>query len=86
MVINDVSQVINDVHGRFKHLLESLDLIWVNPEEFSLAIHAKGAALQNRWAFIDGAVRPISRPTRNQRIMYSGHKRVHCIKFQVRCI
>ena len=50
---------------------------------FSAAVHAKGAALQQCWGFIDGTVRPIARPTRNQRIMYSGHKRIHCLKFQV---
>ena len=35
--------------------------------------------------YIYGTVRPIARPTVNHRIMYSGHKRVHCLKFQV-CI
>lgn len=39
--------------------------------------------MQNCWGFIDGTVREIARPLRNQRVMYSGHKRVHCIKFQV---
>lgn len=76
-------QVIDDVYERFKHLLTSLDLIWLDPEAFSAAVHAKGAALQNCWGFIDGTARPITRPTRNQSIMFSGHKRVHCIKFQV---
>ncbi|KAH9110594.1 hypothetical protein AeMF1_014649 [Aphanomyces euteiches] len=33
-------------------------------------------------AFIDGTVRPISRPTYFQRQAYNGHKRVHSIKFQ----
>lgn len=42
----------------------------------------EGAALQNSWGFIDGTVRPISRPGRNQRVMYNGHKKVHSIKFQ----
>lgn len=77
-------QIIDDVYVRFRHLLESLDLIWLNPEDFSAAIHAKGGALHQCWGFVDGTVRPISRPSRNQRIMFSGHKRVHCIKFQVR--
>ena len=34
-------------------------------------IKEMGAALQNCWAFIDGTVRPISRPGRNQRVMYN---------------
>lgn len=32
---------------------------------------------------IDGTLRPCCRPVRNQRILFSGHKRVHGIKFQV---
>ena len=45
---------------------------------------AKGAPLCNCWGVIDRTARPISRPTKNQRIKFSGHKRVHCITFQVR--
>ena len=54
-----------------------------NPELFSSAIYLKGAPLTQCWGFIDGTVRPIPRPVKNQKILYSGHKRVHCIKFQV---
>ena len=55
----------------------------MDPEVFAAAIQAKGAPLDQCIGFIDGTVHPIARPTVNQRIMYSGHKRVHCIKFQV---
>ncbi|KAF0731430.1 hypothetical protein Ae201684P_007059 [Aphanomyces euteiches] len=34
-------------------------------------------------AFIDGTVRPICRPVRFQRQAYTGHKRVHSLKFQI---
>lgn len=34
------------------------------------------------FGFIDGIVRPISKPGKNQRIVYNGHNRVHGIKFQ----
>ena len=34
------------------------------------------------FGFIDGTVRPISRPGQHQRIVYNGHKRVHSLKFQ----
>ena len=64
-------------------MLKSLELIWLDLAAYFAAIHAKGAALQQCWGFIDGTVRPIAWPTRNQRIMYSGHKRIHCLKFQV---
>ena len=76
-------QVVDDVYERFKDRLTSLDLTWLDPAAFSDAVSSKGAALNNCWGFIDGTVRPIARPTHSQRIMFSGHKRVHCIKFQV---
>lgn len=34
------------------------------------------------WGFIDGTVRKTCRPSRFQRLLYSGHKRCHGIKFQ----
>lgn len=42
----------------------------------------KGAPVRNCWAFIDGTVRPICRPLRNQEEYYSGHKKTHCVKYQ----
>ena len=44
--------------------------------------HQKGAALSNCWGFVNSTVRPISRPTENQNILYNGHKKVQAIKFQ----
>ena len=67
-------------HG---HLLTSLELVWLDPEIFSQAIYNKGSPLEQCWGFIDGTARPIPRPIRSQRIMYSGHKIIHCLKFQV---
>ena len=63
----------------------NLNQPWLQPrclEEFANAIHQKGAAMDNCWGFVDGTVRPISRPGQNQRVLYYGHKRVHVIKFQ----
>lgn len=74
---------MDDIYARFNHLLNDLNLSWLDPAHFAEIIHQKGAPLDQCWGFIDGTVRRISRPVRNQRIMFSGHKRVHCIKFQV---
>ena len=49
---------------------------------FAGTIHTKEAALNNAWDFIDGTVRPISRPRIHQRIVYNGHKRQHALKYQ----
>ena len=51
-------------------------------EIYSNAITAKGSPLDNCFGFIDGTVRPISKPGQNQHVFYNGHKRVHSIKFQ----
>ena len=79
-------QILDDLHYRFGHLLQDLELVWLEPGTFAEAIHSKGAPLKQCFGFVDGTVRQIARPIVNQRIMYSGHKRVHCIKFQVCCL
>lgn len=76
-------QIIDDVYERFHHLLEDLDLVWLDAPAFAEAIKDAGSQLDNCWGFIDGTTRPIARPVRNQSVVYSGHKRYHCLKFQV---
>lgn len=46
------------------------------------AISLKGSPVNNLWAFVDGTIRPVCRPTENQREYYSGHKTTHCVKYQ----
>ena len=45
-------------------------------------INAKSGLENNVWGFIDGTLRKTCRPTYHQKLMYSGHKRNHGIKFQ----
>ena len=54
----------------------------VNLQLFAFTIHASGSPLDNYRGFIDGTVRPICRPRKDQHILYNGHKKVHAIKFQ----
>ena len=51
-------------------------------QEYADVIYAKGAPLNNCFGFIDGTVRPISRPGQHQRIVHNGHKQLHSLKFQ----
>lgn len=79
------NQILNLIYDNWHHLLESFNQPWLSPrclEQFCNAIHEKGAALDNCWGFVDGTVRPICRPGRNQRVVYNGHKKVHALKFQ----
>ena len=51
-------------------------------ESYARTISEKGAPLTNCFGFVDGTVRQICRPGKNQRVVYNGHKRVHALKFQ----
>jgi len=82
MITNTVMDYIYDVHApkltEWNHgILDPRNL-----EVYADVITQKGAALHTCFGFIDGTVRPISRPIRNQNIVYNGHKRVHSLKFQ----
>ena len=82
MIYSEVLNFIYDAHG---HKLTQWNHDLLNPqslESYADAISSKGAALENCFGFIDGTVRPISRPSENQNIVYNGHKRVHSLKFQ----
>ena len=79
------NQVLDLVYGAHHHRLQSWDQHFLSPDNlhnYAQAIHAHGAPLQNCSGFVDGTVRRIARPKYHQRILYSGHKRVHAIKFQ----
>ena len=79
---NRVMDFIYDTHG---HRITQWNPAVLNPgflEQYAAAIAGKGAALDNCFGFVDGTVRPISKPGEQQRIVYNGHKRVHALKFQ----
>ncbi|XP_050515978.1 uncharacterized protein LOC126890879 [Diabrotica virgifera virgifera] len=85
--ISEISNYVNNhIYRNHGYLLRDLgNLPWLNREKlsaYSNSIAAKGAAVQNCWGFIDGTARPICRPTELQEEYYSGHKRVHCLKYQ----
>ncbi|XP_066913329.1 uncharacterized protein [Clytia hemisphaerica] len=82
---NVVSTMTNYIYWHFGHLLTDMNQPWLSRAklaDYANAIHQAGAALENCWAFVDGTVRPCSRPGENQRVVYNGHKRIHAIKFQ----
>ena len=66
------NEVINFTSYRWGHLLSTLDQPWLSPyyvQLFADALHSQGAPLANCWGFIDGTVRPVSRPGKNQRVL-----------------
>ena len=82
MIFNHMIDLIYETHS---HRLLAWNNGVLNPralESYAEAITAKGSPLTNCFGFIDGTVRPICRPSENQRMVYNGHKRVHALKFQ----
>lgn len=82
MISNEVVDWMYENHGN--RVMEWNHTI-LNPralQTYADAVSNKGAALENCVGFVDGTVRSICRPDKNQRTVYNGHKRVHCIKFQ----
>ena len=69
MVSNEVTEWMYNVHGHriteWNHFIMSPDQLQI----YSEAIHDKGAALDNCFGFVDGTVRPISKPGVNQRVV-----------------
>ena len=82
LISNEVADWMCTTHGhkitQWNHYL----LDPAAPNQYADAISNKGAALENCFGFIDGTVRPISRPDANQRIVYNGHKRIYALTFQ----
>ena len=81
MISNEIMDFIYQTQGHHLLSFNQPFLFQANLQNYADVIHAKGAPLQNCWGFIDGTVRPVSRPGKNQRVLYHGHKHVHAIKF-----
>ena len=67
------NRVMNFIHERWGHLLNTMNQAWLSPNNLQLfadKIHDAGAPLENCIGFIDGTVRGIYRPQRNQQIVY----------------
>ena len=77
--------VENWIYRNHHHRVSRWNADLLNPgkrQAYADAVAAQGSPLTNCFGFIDGTVRPISRPGENQKVVYNGHKRVHALKFQ----
>ena len=73
------------IHSRFADRLTNMNQPWLAVPrllEYCQAFQAKGSQLPYCWGAIDGTVRSMCRPSRHQREVFNGHKRVHALKFQ----
>ena len=72
-------EVMDFIYNNHQERLTQWNQFLLSPaslQEYANAIHRAGAALDNCFGFIDGTVRAISRPGKDQRLVYNGHKRV----------
>jgi len=75
---------IDYIHSTWKHLLDwdervsSLEKL----EEFSTDIYNKTKALKHCIGFIDGTLKATCKPSKNDKVAYSGHKRRYGLKYQ----
>lgn len=82
LIFNEVLDLIFDMHGHRLHDWNQPILNQQKLEEYADAVYQRGAPLNNCFGFVDGTLRPVSRPMHGQRLLYNGHKRVHGLKFQ----
>ncbi|KIJ53223.1 hypothetical protein M422DRAFT_103130, partial [Sphaerobolus stellatus SS14] len=68
---------------RWKHLLryDPTRLTREKLTSFGRKIKAKGAPLDSIVGLIDGTLQKNARPIHNQRLVYNGWKRIHCLKY-----
>ena len=57
---------MDDIYDRCHKLLDSLDLVCLDPEAFAEAVHEEGVPLTGCRGFVDGTPRPIACPVHNQ--------------------
>ena len=82
MIFKQTIDLIDSIHN---HRLSDLNQGWLSPrclEAFADSAHRKGTTLDNAWRLIDETARPSCRPKVNHRRLYSGHERLHTLKYQ----
>lgn len=78
IVFNDV---IEHLHSRYGSLIAwHPSLIYSRLKQYALYLNAMNS--RSVWGFIDGTLRPMCRPIRNQQVFYTGYKKLHGFKYQ----
>ena len=79
---------IDHIYHHFAHLRDNRSLECWAPHfpDFAAAIRRGGrkgpAPLKNCVGYLDGSNQYVSKPHLNQGVLYNGHKRKHCVKWQ----
>lgn len=76
------NEVMDNIFNNHSHRISQWNRDVLSSPLLQEYADAKGSPVENCFGFIDGAVRRITRPNQQQRIVYNGHKRVRSLKFQ----
>ena len=82
MITNQMIDFVYNVHRNRLLNWNHEVLRTVNLQSYVDAVTARRVPLSNCFGFIDGTIRPISRPGEHQRLLYNGYNRDHALKFQ----
>jgi hypothetical protein len=79
-----LSCIVRIIFNRFSRIMlfDRKRLTLGKLEEYAACFRTCGIPYHRLWGFIDGTIKKICRPLENQRLYYSGHKRMHCLRFQ----
>ena len=81
-------QLVDMLYAKWKTTIhfDALRLDHAERSRHVAAVTQKGMpGMLQIWGFIDGTVRPVARPQYFQKHMYSGHHKVHGLKYQAAC-
>ena len=77
-----IKAMVHALHALSLRYLDNPAIFQHRMAHYAERIFAKCGVVQSVWGFIDGTLRKTCRPSFFQKLLYSGHKRAHGIKFQ----
>ena len=77
-----IKAMVHALHALSLQYLDNSSIFQHRMAYYAERIFAKCGVVRCVWGFIDGTLRKTCRPSFFQKLLYSGHKRAHGIKFQ----
>jgi hypothetical protein len=78
-----IKEMVNALYLVTKPYMDSPQIFQQRMKNYAERISNKcGGLVLSVWGFMDGTLRKTCRPSNFQKLLYSGHKRAHGIKFQ----
>ena len=74
--------MIHAMHALGVLYLNNQEIFYLRPSYYAERVFYKCGLTENVWGFIEGTLRKTCCPSYFQKLMYSGHKHCHGIKFQ----